>query len=236
MRKFVESKIALIIVGLIFILFHVIFWSIAATGDPRRIEGFKAMLWLGFTFINIGFILVGAVTFIRIRGAGNFTAAMPIFLITTGYFLVSLLMNSIFMGVNSDNIVVPIVLNAILLILAAVLWFVAYKYFARVENLSEKQDKRMADWRILGTKVINLKGRNGDEAIEASLLKMQDDFNASSSKTVAESVAIEGEIDEALSELDAIIDDPQKNEDIVKLITKINRLLKNRNQIIMIAK
>lgn len=235
MRKIVDSKISLIVIGLLFALFHVIYWPIVCTGDPQRILGLQAMHWIGFAFINVGFCLLIAITFIRGRAAGSFMAAMPVYLVATGYMLISLLMNSIFMGVNSDNVPVPIVLNAILLILCAVLFFICYKYFARVENLSEKQDKRMADWRILGTKVIALKGRNGDAEIEKAIVQMADDFNVSSTKTIPQSVQIEGDIEAALAELDEIIDDAEKKEEIVKLIAKVNRLLKNRNQIIMIA-
>ena len=234
MKKFVTGRLGLILIGLLFLLFHIIFWPIVATGNPARITGLRTDCWLGFVFINVAFLLMAATTFIRPKaGAASGVALAGVYFIPAVYLFINLLMNTIIMCVNQENIVVPIVLNAILLVLAAMLWFVAFKILARLEGQGAAQEARMFDWRMMTVKAIALKNRSADAEINALVEKFADTVKNSSSRSVPESVQAEADLEEAIAQLDAIIEDGERKDDILKAIDKVNRLLKTRNQIIM---
>ena len=232
MKKFIDSKTPLIIVILCFCILQVIFWPIAGP----KIDTIETGTWVAYGFLNLPFIIAGALTFIRLKSQNNFVSTIPVFLVTVGYLFISLIANVIIMCVNKPDYVAPLVCNLLFLLIYAIVLIIAYKFLGRVEKNTEKREQRVRSHRNLGIEVSSLIGIIDDEEINKELSIIKEDIDYSSSASTPDTAEKDIEIRDLVSEIGGLLEVNADRETILAAIKKLKRALKVRNQILMASR
>lgn len=232
MKKFITSKVPLIVIILALAIFNVIFWPIVGP----KIQHSMACLWVGYGFLTAAFVIVGALTFIPLKSKNNFVATLPVFFTAMIYFGIALIVNIIFMCIKSNNITAPLVINGILLLLFLIFLVISYKSFSRVEDNTQRREQRVKQFRTYAIEVSSIKEVAADDEVKAALAKLQDNINYSSTASNANTVEKEVEFAEKIQQIDGLVNNNGEKEEILKAISDAERILKVRNQILMATK
>ena len=238
MKKFINTKTTLILVGLLAVLFNLIFWVIVGVnmGDGVKM---RATLWISYAMIMVAFIAAAGVTFIRPKNQSADLALVPFIVATAGFLGLSLLLNVIFIAVNSSNkgaYITDIVLNCVLIIVFAAILVVAYKHFSRVEQIFEKKQERVENYIDWNGKVSSLISLAEDDEVKAALIDLRRTLNYSSS---ASNEKTEKEDNNLVQELDNIgfaIKSGASKEEQLKAVKFAKVALEERNRAVAKAR
>ncbi len=228
MKKFINSNIPFLIICLLFGLFNLIFFV------SVDLAALNAGCWLGYVFITLAFILIAACSLgFRLKSKSTMTTIWPLMYVCVGYFGVSLITNIIIMAVNSENVVVPIVLNAVILILSAIVFLLAYKSFSRVADNTQARETRVLALRELSVKVNALTFVTQDDEIKAAVKKLKEDLDYSSSAGTASSASYEQAFVSQIDKINMMIISKAEKEQVLAELETAANLWKARNQMLM---
>lgn len=238
MKKFLTSKVALIIVGLLAVLFNIVFWAIVGSelGAGKQMG---TTLWLSYGMVMVSFIVCGAVTFIK-PGSKSATVAMfPLIFVTWVYFGVCLIMNMIFMFVNTNEkggYIADIVLNAILLVIYAIAMVVAYKYFSRVNTIFEKKQERVERHFNWSSKISSLISLAEHDEVKVALVEFRRIMNYSSSGSNEKTADADAKLEEELDNLEVLIKSGAPVEEQMRAVKFARVALDERNRAVAMAR
>lgn len=231
MKKFVTGRVPLLIVIIAFLIFNCIFWPIVATND---ISNTKTTLWLGYGFICGVFLICALTTLIKVHNKNVSISILPIFIVTSGYLAVSLLLNIIAMIVNSDEYLWALIINLILLLGYIAFFLVAYKHFARVNDNTAIRETRMKDWRLVAVSVSGIISFTDDPDIKKELNDLYTTIKCSSSASNANTKEVENELNDQITTIKSLIKNGADKKNILDAIKIAKALLKARNQMLAI--
>ena len=229
MKKFLTSRVPLLLVIISLALFNVVFWAIVG----KHIDALHIGLWIAYGFLTTAFVVVGAVTFIPVKNKNTIASFSLIFIVTTAFLGLSLLINIIVMAVNSDDFVWPLVLNAIVLFVYMAAMLIAYKHLSRVDDNTVARETRMRDWRTVSINVTGLFNLTDDAEVLAALKKFREDIDCSSTASSEATKETEKELDEQIITIKSLLKAGSDKETVLKAIRVAGGILKTRNQLLM---
>lgn len=238
MKKFLTTRVALIIVGLLALLFNVVFWAIVGSelGAGKQMG---ITLWISCAMVMVSFVVAGAITFIR-PGAKSATLAMvPMFYATWVYVGVGLVMNMIFMFVNTNKkgaYIADIVLNAILLIVYAIFMVIAYKHFSRVNTIFEKKEERVVRHYNWSSKISSLISLAEHDEVKVALVEFRRIMNYSSSGSNEKTAEADAKLEEELDNLEVLIKSGASVEEQMRAVKFARVALDERNRAVAMAR
>lgn len=238
MKKFITGKTPLIVVGLLALLFNVIFWAIVGSElGAGKVMG--TTLWISYAMVMVAFVVAGAVTFIK-PGVKSATLALaPMIYSTYLYVLVSLILNAIFMFVNTSKkgaYIADIVLNAILLILYAIVMVVAYKHFSRVNTIFEKKEERVVRHFNWSSKISSLIALAEHDEVKTALVEFRRIMNYSSSGSNEKTADADAKLEEELDNLEVLIKSGASVEEQMRAVKFARVALDERNRAVAMAR
>lgn len=238
MKKFLTTKTTLIIVGLVALLFNVIFWAIvgSALGHDRAV---RATLWISYAFVMVAFVVAAGVTFVKPKTKNASIALIPFFYATLGYMGVTLVLNIIFMAINTNNEVgwiFDLVLNAIAIIFFAIVLVLAYKHFSRVDDLLEKKHERVEKHFDLSGKVSSLLSLAENDEVKAALVDFRRSLNFSSSASNEKTAEADQKLAEELDNLEIMIKSNASVEEQLRAVKFAKVALDERNRAVAKAR
>lgn len=238
MKKFITGKTPLIVVGLLALLFNVIFWAIVGS----ELGAGKAMgttLWISYAMVMVAFVVAGAITFIKPGTKSATLALAPMIYSTYLYVLVSLILNAIFMFVNTSKkgaYIADIVLNAILLILYAIVMVVAYKHFSRVNTIFEKKEERVVRHFNWSSKISSLIALAEHDEVKTALVEFRRIMNYSSSGSNEKTADADAKLEEELDNLEVLIKSGASVEEQMRAVKFARVALDERNRAVAMAR
>lgn len=238
MKKFVTSKTALIVVGLLAVLFNVVFWAIVGSelGAGKQMG---TTLWISYAMVMVSFVVSGAVTFIKPGSKSATLAIVPMLYATWGYVIVCLIMNMIFMFINTSDkagYITDIVLNAILLIVYAIAMVVAYRYFARVNTIFEKKEERVQRHFNWSSKISSLISLAEHDEVKVALVEFRRIMNYSSSGSNEKTAEADAKLEEELDNLEVLIKSGASVEEQMRAVKFARVALDERNRAVAMAR
>lgn len=231
MSNFIKTKTPLLIVCLIFLLFNILFFVCVPLQDG------KAGVWIGYSFIVVSFLIFGGLAgFFHLKSKNTLTTIWPLMYSTSGYFVLSLILNIILIIVNSENVTVGIVLNVVLLIFYAIAFLISFKSFLRVSDNTERREARVNELRSTEIKVNSLSFLTSDTEIKQAILKFKENVSYSSSAKTEEMEEYDQQLDEAIETIKQLLTTECGKDSILKAIEKAEQILKVRNQTLMVSR
>ena len=206
------------------------------TPDDDGLKGAKFAYWGGFIFINIAFIVVGAVMFFAQRtGKVHANSRISIYVPLIGYFAVAFILNLIFMIVYSKNwtpgVLIP---NIILLLLAALLIMFVLRGEGHVAEVGEKLIEKAVVLENYELQVNNLYNISEDPEVKQALEVLRDDVKFSDSMSVPAAQQQEAMFMDKVMEIQELLEDEAANkEELLKVIKRARNTWKLRNDYIL---
>ena len=238
MKKFITTKTTLIIVGLVALLFNVVFWAIVGSAlGHNRATG--ATLWSSYAFVMVAFVVAAGVTFVKPKTKNASIALIPFFYATLGYMGVTLVLNIIFMAINTNKEVgwiFDLVLNSIAIIFFAIVLVLAYKHFSRVDDLLEKKHERVEKHFDLSGKVSSLLSLAEHDEVKAALVDFRRSLNFSSSASNEKTAEADQKLAEELDNLEIMIKSNASVEEQLRAVKFAKVALDERNRAVAKAR
>lgn len=238
MKKFLNTKTTLILVGLLAILFNLIFWVIVGVsmGDGKKMY---ATLWISYAMIMVALVVAGAVTFIKPKTKSAELALAPFIFATVGYLGIAFLLNLIFMLVNTSNrgaYITDIVLNCILIIVFAAILVIAWRHFSRVDQIFEKKEERVQRYFDWNGKVSSLITLAEDDEVKAALIEFRRIVGFSSSASNEKTANEDAKLEQELNNLEFLIKSEASKEEQLKAVKFARVALDERNRAVAKAR
>lgn len=228
MQKFLKSKTPLLIVVLLCVLFNLIFF-VSVPYDKA-----KATLWIGYAFIMLSFLILGGVAgFFKLKSKNTMTTIWPLMCTLTGYFAVSFVLNFILMLVNSEEVKAALVLNFVVLILAAIIFVIALRSFSRVSENTEKREKRVRELRTTVIKIGSLVYLSKNDEVTKAINKLKQNASYSSSAGTPETEEYEQQLDAQIEIIRQLLNNNADKADVLQAIKEAESILKTRNQMLL---
>ncbi len=231
MKNFLKSKVTLIVIGLLFILFNVLFFVLV---DYNKA---KTALYLAYGFIDLAFVLVGLFAgFMKFKSNSTITAIIPTAYITLCYFVVALVMNIIIMAINPQKVTATILLNVVVLIFALIAFVLGIKMFTRVSDNTAAREARVVNWREISVKVNALTYLTKDEDVIAAIRKIKEDVDYSTSAGNDASKSYEESFVDQIETVSTLLTAKADKEAVLDALDTAANLLKTRNQMVVAGK
>ena len=233
MANFLKTKTPLIIDIIVFAVYQILFWVIAGP----NVKNCNPVVWVGYGFLFIPFIVFGLLTLLKLSSQNAMTSIVPLFLATVIYFIISLIVNLIFMCVNSkDGVTAAIILNIIFILIYAIMMVVAYKIFSRVNDNTKVRETRMRELREVAIKVNALTFLTKEEEIIMAIKALKKNIDNSSSAGNEKTQDSEKEFEEQIDAIKTMIVSGYAKDDILNAINAAEGLLKARNAILLASR
>lgn len=235
MKKFITSRVPLILVLILWALVQVIFWPIVTSDAVGSLEFLNSGVWVGYAFLNLAFVLVGAVTFLNIKSKSNIQALVPFFVSCCGYLFFTVLLNIIVMALNLDYLV-PLIINLVFMLIFGAILLIIYKSLSRVIDNTAAREERVATARTTQAEVIGLKNLTTDSDILIELKKLSEDYSYSSTRSTPDTLKYEEDFKKDIAAIESLLKMNAEKDVILKAITTARNTLKLRNQVLLASK
>ena len=206
--------------------------------DPENdgLKGAGFTYWGGFIFINIAFIVVGAIMFFQQRKVAAANSQITTYAAVGGYFAVSFILNLIFMIVYTKTWAAGVLIpNIVLLLLAALLIMFVLRSEGHVAEVGEKLTEKAVVLENFEIRVSGLKMKAVDSDIKKALEVLYDDVRYADSMSVPAAQQQENAFMEKLMEIDEMLDEENVDkEQLLALIKKAKMAWKLRNEFIQV--
>ena len=206
--------------------------------DPENdgLKGAGFTYWGGFIFINIAFIVVGAIMFFQQRKVAAANSQITTYAAVGGYFAVSFILNLIFMIVYTKTWAAGVLIpNIVLLLLAALLIMFVLRSEGHVAEVGEKLTEKAVVLENFEIRVSGLKMKAVDSDIKKALEILYDDVRYADSMSVPAAQQQENAFMEKLMEIDEMLDEENVDkEQLLALIKKAKMAWKLRNEFIQV--
>ncbi len=232
--KFIKSKVPFLITVALFALFNIIFLTVVFTAIEASEQ--VASFWISYAFIDVAFILVALFSFFfRLKSKNTMTTVVPFLVSIGGYLLLTLIVNAIMMAFKAA-VYWPIIVNAILIIICAVVVLICYKSFSRVADNTEKMQKRVTELRATAVKANSLTFLAKDDEVKAALRKFKQNIDYSSPAGTPATAEYEAQLDEAIQTIQSLLEANAEKESVLEAIQAAENTLKMRNQMLMASR
>ena len=226
MKKLQGRYFTLIIIGIFFVLWNVLVFTIANLKEARH------YFWFGYAFIFLAFLVAAGTTWL-FKGGKNvtFSVLTPVYLFTIIYFIITFILNTIFMiictGTNAKAIVIP---NVVVILLYAAIMVVAYVGMSHIKNTNAVIDEKVAALKLSAIKVGQIAAIAEDGEVISALNGLREAIEYSDPMGIPVTAALEADINFKIAEIGSAVENGDEKEIILKKINFAFNKLKERNE------
>lgn len=207
-----------------------------ADPDNDGLKGAGFTYWGGFIFINIAFIVVGAIMFFQQRKVAAANSQITTYAAVGGYFAVSFILNLIFMIVYTKTWAAGVLIpNIVLLLLAALLIMFVLRSEGHVAEVGENLREKAVVLENFEVRVSALVMLANDFDVKKALETLHNEVRYADSMSVPAAQQQENAFMEKIVELQEMLEDENSDkEEILKLVKKASTAWKIRNEFIQV--
>lgn len=231
MKKFLDSHVPFIISIIFVVMVNVIFWPVYATTVK---DDANVTFWMGYAFIMISMSVMVCLTLIRLKHMSALTSLLAVFYGAGIYLLLAVVLNIIFMVVNTNDWILCFVLNILLILGFSVALILAYVMYSRVEEKTEKRETQVKNFRTVAVKINALTYSSKDEEVTAAINDLYKYFNSGSSYSTPQTADIEAAFEEQIAVIKDLLESNNDKEQVLKAIEKAKQMLLERNQLLLV--
>ena len=231
MKDFLKKHTFLLVWVVLMAIFNVLALAIP------DLSACNAGFWCGFVFTNIAFVVVAVVSFaLTLNNTKIFNNVFFVYLLSIGYVVVSLVMNTIFMAVNGEGVKWVIVLNVIVILLYAVLMILSNRAVTHMSEDAKVVQEKVSNLRLNVVKISTLLYKVTDADVKKALNNLKETLDYSDPMGVAATADIEAEFEASLDVLKELISSGTEKEGVLNAIGDSLALLKARNDLLKASK
>lgn len=231
MKDFLKKHTFLLVWVVLMAIFNVLALAIP------DLSACAAGFWCGFVFVNIAFVIVAVVSFaLTLNNTKIFNNVFFVYLLSIGYVVVSLIMNTIFMAVNGEGVKWVIVLNVIVILLYVILMVLSNRAVTHMSQDAKVVQEKVSNLRLNVVKISTLLYKVTDADVKKALNNLKETLDYSDPMGVAATADIEAEFEASLDVLKELISSGTEKEGVLNAIGDSLALLKARNDLLKASK
>ncbi len=232
MKKALGRNLALILLGVLFAVWNILVW--VCVSYTVGVKEAKLFFYCSYGFITLAFLVAAlGILVIRVRKNTIFSVNLPCYLAIGIYFIITFVMDTIFMcfprGTNVPGIVVP---NVILFLLFVALFAVAYFAVAHIGGHNKEIDEKVQKLKISAIEVGQIAALAEDEEVRSALLALREAVEYSDPMGVPQTASYEEEFSKKVSEIRLLVEENCAKESVMGKIKSAKNKLTERNEIL----
>lgn len=232
MKKIAGRYITLGIEAIIFVVWNILSWTLTNLHEAN------AYFYCGYAFTFLAFLLTAGVTFyFKISKNVIFSVLTPLYVANTVYFLITFIMNAIFMGIaKGENAAAVVVPNVVVLLLYVIAIAVSYLGVSHISENNKVIDQKVAQLKITAIEIGQIASIATDLNVKNALLELKDAVEYSDPIGVSGTQAAESDFNCKISEIRTLVESQCSNEDIQRKIYSARLKLRERNELLRALK
>lgn len=228
MKKLKGRYTALIIEGVIFVIWNILVWTLA------DLEKANVFFYCGYGFTFLAFLLTaGVMFFMKINKNVIFSVLTTAYAVSACYFLITFVMNIIYMsiskGTNAKAVVIP---NVIVLLIYVAAMAVAYFAVSHIGGNNKVIDQKVAKLKATAVEIGQIAAIAQDGEIKKSLLELREAVDYSDPLGVDGTASLEEDFSKKVSEVRMLIEGNYETELIASKIFAAKNKLNERNELL----
>ena len=236
MKNFLKKHSKLVIWVAFMVIFNIL--ALVIPGANGKLGQAKFAFWGGFTFINIAFVLIGVVLFaLQLDKTTIFNNTVMAYVFSAIYFIITLVLNLIFMFVFKKKWVAGVLTsNIIIIILYAILMLVTNRAMKHMSSVTKHTETKVAARRLTTAKVEFIMNCAENEAVKKALLELMEDVQYSDPIGVEATASLEQDFENQLNLIEQLIAGEAAEDAILKAIKLAKNKLQFRNETLKASK
>lgn len=223
--------------SMIFVFIIAAIWNLLVfvLSDPDKRE---FLFWGGYAFAMLAFVITAVMTlFIKGDKDASILSRTPALVYTGAYFIVSLLLNTIFVCISKgDNRVVVVLPNVIILLVYAAVMLFAFYVTGRIAQNDKELYGGAAILDGLAIQISGMASLCEDAQVKSELKVLGEAVEYSNIIGNDSTKELETRFRSQIIEIQAMIDEEEETETILKKIKSAKVTLKSRNTMLSVSK
>lgn len=231
-KKLAGRYYALIIEAILFVLWNILVFTLA---DLKEANVF---FWCGYGFTFLAFLLVaGVMFFLKADKNVIFSVLMPSYIVSGLYFVITFVMNAIYMGIatgtNAKAVVIP---NVVVLFLYIAAMVVAYIAISHIGGNNRVIDEKVAKLKTTAIAVGQIAAIATDGEVKAALAALRESVEYSDPMGVPATASMEDDLNNKIVEIKVLVEGGYEKDMILSRIAAARNKLTERNEILRASK
>ena len=228
MKKLSGRYTALIITGIIFVIWNILVWTLA---DLKKADLF---FYCGYGFTVLAFLLTaGVLFFFKLNKGGIFSILAPSYIASGAYFVIAFIMNAIYMGIatgtNAKAVVIPNVIVVLLFVAAMVVAYIAISHIGENNQVIEQKVRTL---KTTAVEIGQIAALAEDHELKQSLLALKEAVEYSDPIGVDGTASLEEEFSKKIAELRMLVEGRYETGLIASKVAAAKNKLVERNEIL----
>lgn len=223
--------------SMIFVFIIAAIWNLLVfvLSDPDKRE---FLFWGGYAFAMLAFVITAVMTlFIKGDKDASISSRTPALVYTCAYFIVSLILNTIFVCISEgDNRVVVVLPNVIILLVYAAVMVFAFYVTGRIAQNDKELYGGAAILDGLAIQISGMASLCEDAQVKSELKVLGEAVEYSNIIGNDSTKELETRFRSQIIEIQAMIDEEEEAETILKKIKSAKITLKSRNTMLSVSK
>ncbi len=200
-------------------------------------DSIKVSYWYAFTFIDVAFVLVGALICLTKLGKNTMIGVyVPMYLASFVYFGVTLVANFFFLCFSSEKTKANLIINMIIIALYVIVMIFCYMGLRHINNDDKVVEQKVKSLKLLLVKVSSLIYKATDADVKKKLEKLKDLIDYSDPMGVAETKDAEEEIEQQIEVIGGLLRDGVDATAVLSAVEDCINKVEIRNQLLKAVK
>ncbi len=228
MKKLAGRYTALTVEGIIFVIWNILVWTLA---DLKEANVF---FYCGYGFTFLAFLLTaGVLFFLKLNKNVIFSVLTPAYVVSIAYFLITFIMDAIFMGISTGTdakaVVIP---NVVVLLLYIAAMAVAYIAISHIGGNNKVIDQKIATLKATAIEIGQIAAITEDGSLKKSLLELREAVEYSDPLGVDGTTSLEDDFSKKIAEIRMLIEGKYEIDLIASKIYTARNKLRERNELL----
>ncbi len=204
------------------VLFNTFFFLLGGSDHP-------ASVWISYGFIHFAYIMVIATPILTRKNRSTTVLRMPLYTISTVYFLVEFVVGLIFIFIASDTVKATLLSQILIAGIYAIFLLINLIANESTSKNVERQKQEVDYIKTASSRIMLFVDKASDKKANKAIERAYDMLHSSPTRSNEDVKSIETDILNKISELETAVR-ADETEKIIKISDDIVSLLENRNR------
>lgn len=231
MKKVSGKYLPILIEAVIFAIWNILIWTIA---DLKKANLF---FYCGYGFTCLAFLVVAIIFILKLNKNAIFSVMLPVYIVTAVYFLISFIMNMVFMILgDKTNVKAVVIPNAILVLLYIAAFGIMFYGIKHIAGNNKRIDKKVASLKMVAIEIGQIADLSSSDDVRTLLGQLREGVEYSDPLGAEETEPLEAEFKKKVAEIRMLVEGNYEQDLIANKIKEAQSKLRQRNEVLRTLK
>lgn len=214
--------------AVIFVIWNILVWTLT------NLKEAQVFFYCGYGFTAAAFIITAcALFFVKPRKNTFFSVLVPAYIVVGAYFLITFIMDTVFMSIpKGTNVKAVLIPNIIVLLLAVAAFAVAFWAISHIGGNNKVIDQKVATLKATAIEIGQIAAITEDGELKKALLELREAVEYSDPLGVDGTAALEDDFKKKVDEIRMLIEGNYEVSLTAGKITAAKNKLRERNELL----